>query len=100
MKETQNTMLFQMFISTTGEHRQSLTRNSRSISAVHDCSMTNPVGKRRSLQETGWQTFGGFHGYQVILYCGARLSVSITKRVISIKVLVQEEALSDQQAAV
>lgn len=37
--------------------------------------------------------FSGFHGYQGILCRGAELSVSITKRLISIKVLVQEEVL-------
>lgn len=37
--------------------------------------------------------FPGFHGYREILCSGAELSVSITKRLISIKVLVQEEVL-------
>lgn len=43
--------------------------------------------------------FPGFHGYEKILCRGAELSVSITKRLISIKVLVQEEALEAFRSA-
>lgn len=43
--------------------------------------------------------FSGFHGYPEILCRRAELSVSITKRLISIKVLVQEEVLEAFRSA-
>lgn len=41
----------------------------------------------------------GFHSNQKILFGGAKLSVSITKRLISIKVLVREEVLEAFRSA-